>query len=276
MNFSKITSKLTYTIFAMSLLFTVACKKDKDGGDGPIVEPGAKKITRIENDANNYITFEYNGDGTLKKIHNVSEEDEEALTGVMNLSYNANKKIDEITNANGSRIKYLYTNNVVTSTDIFDELDNKVAYTEFSYQGNKLASATLKVPFENEQGENDVYTVLRAEYQYYANGDVKEVHAYLPNMMTGELEKSTVTKYEQYDDKVNPLSQLGEISVLFFADVSGRNVRLQKEFDANGTLEETITNEYTYDAQGFPTACKETTTPAGGTASVRNVKYFYN
>jgi YD repeat-containing protein len=57
--------------------------------------------------------------------------------------------------------------------------------------------------------------------------------------------------------------------------MSARNPLLEKSFNENGILVETVTHEYTYDASGYPVQVKSTTTPATGSASVTTSKYFY-
>ena len=96
------------------------------------------------------------------------------------------------------------------------------------------------------------------------------------NPLTNQLEISEKRTYEQYDTKTNPLAQLGEFSKVFFMDMSARNPLVEKSYDENGLLSETVTHEYTYDSAGYPVQVKSTTTPSTGSASVATAKYFYN
>ncbi len=273
MNFRTASKKLLYSMFALTIMFSVACKKDNDNpGPGPGT---SKKITRIQEDANNYMSFEYNPDGTFKKIVNVSEDEEVLDLGTVTFVYNANKKVTEVNSTDGTKIKYTYANNLPTVAEVFSE-DEKVATLKFAHQGGKAVSTTMTNIFEDEEGEPVEMDFMKMEYQYYANGDLKEVKLSSLNVMSGELEVVSTIKYEQYDNKINPLSQLGEVALIFFADASERNALLIKTFDEDGTLDETVQNEFTYDAAGYPLTSKETTTPAGGAASVKNITYTYN
>ena len=149
-------------------------------------------------------------------------------------------------------------------------------FNEYSYQGGKLAMITAMYLTEDEEGEPINMPFMKTEFTYLGSGDIKEVTVSLFNPMTELFEIASVRKFEQYDNKPNPLSQLSFLNMGYFANLSNRNPLVEKAYDGEGNLEETIQNVYTYDAQGFPLTCKTTTTPAGGTAEVTNMKYHYN
>jgi len=264
-------------------MFSVACKKDGTGpnpnpGPGPDPNPGTqtKHLIKVEEDANTYTTFQYNADGTFQKITSVEDGENGPSQTVMTFTYNSAKKISEINNQDGSKIKYTYANNVVAKSEVVDAQNNVVAYNEYAYQNGKVSSVTLNSGIEDENGQVNYVAWMKTEYTYYTNGDVKENTVWTINPLTMSLEKTQVRKYEQYDTKVNPLSQLGEFSQAFLMDLSARNPLLEKAYDGAGSLQETVTYEYTYDNQGYVTAVKTTTTPVNGTAEVSNMKYFYN
>jgi hypothetical protein len=269
-----------YSLFGAAIVLSVACKKDKDNNDGGNGGPdpigSTKKLVKIEEDADNYSTFEYNADGTCKKITFVSVDDEEETTSTMSLVYNSNKKIDEAVYGDGSKIKYIYEGNSVKRSEVFNADNEKQSYTEFTYQGGKLASNTVYTGIEDDNGQINFIAWMKTEFTYHSNGDVKETTLYMANPMTQQLEKTQVRRYEQYDSKVNPLSKLGDFSASFLGEVSSRNPLVEKVFDKNNNLEETVTNEYTYDSDGYPITCKSTTTVVGEPADVTTTKFFYN
>jgi len=273
MTLRKFSQKFMYATIALGLLFSTACKKDSNG-NGPVIDPVAKKLVKIEEDANNYISLEYNANGTVKKLTTVENEEGQQSSTSLQVSYNDNKTVKEVTTDEGAVIKYTYANNQLSKTEIHSE-NQIVGVTEFTYQGGKIASTTAFVLSEDEEGEPINQPYMKTEY-VYAGNDLKEVKISLFNAFEDKFELASVRRYEQYDTKSNPLAQLSFLNMGFFGNLSAKNVLLEKAFDGEGNLEETIQNVYTYDAQGYPTTCKTTTTPAGGTAEIENVKYHYN
>jgi hypothetical protein len=278
MTIRSISRKLMYSLFGAAIVLSVACKKDKndDGGNGgPDPLPNAKKLVKIEEDANNYSTFEYNADGTTKKVTYVSIENGEPEENEMNFVY-TDKKLQEAVYADGSKIKYVYEGSQVKRSESYSPDAEKLAYTEFTYSNGKVSSNTVYTGIEDDNGEIVFVAWMKTEYAYHSNGDIKETTLHMANPMTQQLEKSQVRRYEQYDSKVNPFASLGAFSSLFLVEVSARNPLVEKVYDANNNLQETIQNEYTYDNDGYPTQCKTTTTAVGEPADVSTTKFFYN
>lgn len=272
MNFRIISRQILMSAVTLGLLFS-SCKKDKDGDStDPIVNPGAKKLVKIEEAADTYSTFEYNTDGTVKKM--TSFDDGEKDTE-MQLSYNANKTVKEADLGEGAKMKFAYTGNQLTRSEIYDN-DILVSYTANSFQGGKMGESISYYVMEGEDGEPIEQPFSKTTYTYHSNGDVKEVRITLFNFITEEFELESVHKFEQYDSKINPLAQFSFLNFGFFANFSDRNALVEKVYDAHGNLQETIQNEFTYDAQGYPLTSKTTTTPQGGTAEITTSKFFYN
>lgn len=265
-----ISRKFMFALAGFALISVVSCSKD-DNNPNPGPEPiPTKKLVKIEEDGNSTTTFTYNTDGTFQKI--TTNENGEGNT--MTFGY-ANAKLSTITNSDGSKISYVYENNKISKAEIFDETNKKVSYNEFAYANGKVASVTVKMNI-SEEGEPQFMAWMKTEFTYYANGDTKDMTIYMFDPVTNQMEKTQRRSFEQYDTKTNPLAQLGEFSTVFLMDMSARNPLLEKAFDGDGQLVETVTNEYTYDAQGYPVQVKVTTTPANGTPEISNLKYFYN
>ena len=262
-------SKQAMLIAALSSTIVMSCSKN-DSNSGPVPTP-TKKLVKIEEDDNSTTTFAYNSDGTFQKI-TTADADGEGNT--MNFAYSSGK-LSTITNSDGSKISYVYQSDKIVKAEIFDAANEKISYNEFAYQDGKVSSVTMHVRNDAE-GSTDYVQYLKTAFTYYANSDTKDMSVSILNPLTNQLELSEKRTYEQYDTKTNPLAQLGEFSKVFLMDMSARNPLLEKAFNANGQLTETVTYEYTYDASGYPVQVKSTTTPITGPATVATSKYFYN
>ena len=261
--------KHMFAIAALSSMFVMSCSKN-DSNPGPGPTP-TKKLVKIEEDDNSTTTFSYNTDGTFQKII-TADADGEGNT--MTFGYAASK-LSTITNSNGSKITYTYQGDKISKADIVDAVNNQVSYNQFAYQEGKVLSVTMNVNIA-EEGDPEFVEYMKTAFTYYGNGDTKDMTISILNPLTNQLEISEKRTYEQYDTKTNPLAQLGEFSKVFFMDMSARNPLVEKSYDENGLLSETVTHEYTYDSAGYPVQVKSTTTPSTGSASVATAKYFYN
>ena len=261
--------KHMFAIAALSSMFVMSCSKN-DSNPGPGPTP-TKKLVKIEEDDNSTTTFSYNTDGTFQKII-TADADGEGNT--MTFGYAASK-LSTITNSNGSKITYTYQGDKISKADIVDAVNNQVSYNQFAYQDGKVLSVTMNVNIA-EEGDPEFVEYMKTAFTYYGNGDTKDMTISILNPLTNQLEISEKRTYEQYDTKTNPLAQLGEFSRVFLMDMSARNPLVEKSFDENGLLMETVTHEYTYDASGYPLQVKSTTTPSTGSATVTTSKYFYN
>ena len=261
--------KQVFAIAALSSMVIMSCSKD-DSNPGPGSTP-TKKLVKIEEDDNSTTTFTYNTDGSFQKI-TTADADGEGNT--MTFGYAASK-LSTITSSDGSKISYTYQGDNITRADIVDGANNQVSNSQFAYQNGKVTSVTMNVNIA-EDGDPEFVEYMKTAFTYYGNGDTKDMTISILNPLTNQLEISEKRTYEQYDTKTNPLAQLGEFSKVFFMDMSARNPLVEKSYDENGLLSETVTHEYTYDSAGYPVQVKSTTTPSTGSASVATAKYFYN
>lgn len=261
--------KQVFAIAALSSMVVMSCSKN-DSIPGPGPTP-SKKLVKIEEDDNSTTTFSYNNDGTFQKI-TTSDADGDGNT--MSFAYTGSK-LSTITNADGSKISYTYQGDKISKADILDDANNQVSYNEFTYQDGKVSSVTMYANVA-EEGDPEFIEYMKTAFTYYGNGDTKDMSISIINPLTNEMELAEKRTYEQYDTKTNPLAQLGEFSRVFLMDMSARNPLVEKSFNGDGILTETVTHEYTYDAAGYPLQVKSTTTPSTGSASVATLKYFYN
>ena len=252
-------SKLTALSFLFVMALFSSCKKEHTNPNNPDNpgQPSGKKIAKVVEGDDEY-TFQYNTDGTLKSIStktNGSQNPDETFS----FTYDSNKRPIEATAGDGTKTKYIYTNNVLTGTEIYMGTA-KVSYTTYTYQNNKLASMSSFLKLDDDA---PAYTeFLKIQYAYNAAGNASEMTSFIYNVMTQQLEKSSSTQYLEYDNKINPASQFGALGMNFFMEVNSHNVLKEKSFDENGQLTETVEYTYTYDNQGYPTSCTQKTTEA--------------
>jgi len=260
--------KQAFAIVALSSMVMMSCNKD-DSNPGP--GSTTKKIVKIEEDDNSTTSFTYNTDGSFQKITTAAADGEETT---MTFAYSGSK-LSTITNSDGSKISYVYQGDKISQADIFDEANHQVSKNVFAYQDGKVTSVTVNANIA-EAGDPEYVEYIKTAFTYYGNGDTKDVTTSIFNPLTNQMEVSEKRTYEQYDNKTNPLAQLGEFSRVFLMDMSVRNPLVEKSYNENGQLTETVTYEYTYDEAGYPVQIKSTTTPSTGSASVSTIKYYYN
>lgn len=260
----------TLTLFlALSAIAFTSCKKDKN----PTPVEITKKITRIEENGSTSATFEYNTDGSLKKVNT-------SMLGasvVFTFSYDGQKRVSEVVSSEDSRVKYFYENNQLKRTENYED-GEKVSENSFTYEGGKVKSNTLFWGYPHNDGSGNITyrPVYRTIYHYYPNGSLQRISVYELNQATKELELDHEYVYQQYDTKKNPLAVISDFSqVLLHQPIHTNNPLIEKLYDVTGEVMETTTNQYTYDSAGYPVTGKSTVQPRGGSETVINIKFFY-
>lgn len=269
MTLKTISNQLMY-VFLATGLFAVACSKKK-GTNNPAPVPD-KKLIRVQASATNYSAFEYNTNGTLKKLTTVDDEAGATETTVIEYTYNEQKKITEAS-INGSVIvKYVYANNRVDKVEFF--LGNtKGMYAAIEYNNNRIAKIAQHVL---KNGSGTEYEISgRNEYSYYDNGNVKEMKSYVADP-SGTLMLSYTQQFEQYDSKPNPLAAFTDHNLGFMLNFSSPANALKEKIvdDNNQQVEETL-NTYTYDANGYPLTGVVKTKPSGAAEETTNLTFTY-
>jgi YD repeat-containing protein len=249
-----------HLFFVLAAVITLAsCKKDRDdndGGDGNNPPPANAKL--------------------LKKLTEVDD----GVTTVYNLTYDNNKRLTSVKTSDNSditNINYDGSGNVVRIESIQEDVRNLY---EFTYTNNKPVSGTFKSWERNGTDpevltqddiltytvENNRVTKMVMEmtiqeqeipfvYEYDNNGNVTKIQtensgAYVATFSYGN-KKSPFPKMFNY-----VLDQAG-YSLRFFA----KNEMKAISFDFPGTqLDNAITVQYTYDAEGYPLTSTDGTT----------------
>src|SRR5215203_5370473 len=105
---------LRLVLFSTVLLLVSSCKKD----DAPAPTPvPAAKLAEYK-DGDDFIRFQYNADGTVRKATVKNEINTSGEVVDFSISYNANKKITEVNSTSGEKIVPVYENNILVRADI--------------------------------------------------------------------------------------------------------------------------------------------------------------
>ncbi|MDO3641112.1 hypothetical protein [Mucilaginibacter sp. L3T2-6] len=265
----KQTKKYAPLLIIAGVLFLSACKKDdKTTGGGPTPTPvptGTHLITRIQQDADNYTSFNYNASGLIDRIEGKNNGEASNIA----LTYNAQKKINTAVTTDGA-INFIYTGTTLSGMEYLDQTNNAVvAYTQFTYLNNKLSEYTQYVKYLND---NIPFT--KVTYSY--NGDDVETQTtYQWSVVTNQFKVSETRKFE-YDNKTNPIVAAPELAQALFQMISAHNPVKETVYNAQNAIIETDTYSYTYDSNGYPATQTETVAKTGDPVVVKSSTYSYN
>ena len=272
--------RLVVTLLSLVLLSITACKKDKDP-HSPIPPSKKQKLVKIQESPDDYTSFDYNTDGTLQKMTVSNRFDNGLIVYSLTLKYGADKKIDQAVYNNGNTIKFFYENGLLTKTALADEKGVLINIQTYIYDYKKrLTTFTVFGPFPLDDGApgTSYKPVLKTEYTYFNVNDslVHEAVVYKRNPATKQMDKWTIVRSDSYDDKKNPLAELGDFSLALFQEVSKRNVTSGGIYDADYILEEYTENDYTYREDGYPSANVQKSWDSRGTIpTILNIIYTY-
>ncbi len=256
-------------ILAVAAIALASCRKDPKPNN-----PGnsTTKITRIEE--NGFITskFEYNADGTLKRVISATSPGSETI---FNFTYNAEKKVSEFTTDNGYKSKYVYINGALVRTENFED-GEKVSESNLTYENGRIKSNTLFTAFPQGGGTVTYKPTYRVVFTYFPNGNVDKIENFSVDPDSNEESFEYGYRFKQFDDKKSPTSFIADFAqVLFYQPIHKNNPLVEEFLDENG-VQETTTHEYTYDSStGLPLTVKSTTIVNGGVPTVINTKFFY-
>lgn len=248
-------------LLAASMITFNSCKKEESGGSLPPV----KRIAKIQEDATHYTSFEYNNDGSLKKVSTV----EGTTNSSVNFTYGNNKQLTEATLSTGEKYRFVYAGNQLDSLKVFSTQDQLTGFFKYTYANFKISKQVLSAVNNNVPTE-----VYRSNYTYSSTGDLTVAATDIFNTVSSQWEPAEKIMYNSFDDKINPYSILG-VAALMYGPPQIRNVLEEKEFDEDNNLLLTTQNTFTYDNDGYPLTKTEKLTPAGGTMQTRQFTYTY-
>lgn len=248
---------------AFTLVFTSCKKKDTLTP----VTPVTTQLKEYRNDGE-FIRLTYNAGGSVQKATVKTELNTGNAVVDYTISYNAQKKIAEISNTAGEKIIPVYDNNVLVRADIFDGAV-KTGYTAYHYETGLLKRATIYL----NQGA-DFEPMLEFIFTHDGAGNVTQTVVMMANGTPGQLRRAGhVTA--QYDQKKNPLYDHRDLMALLWHGVSVNNPVREEHFAANNTLEDRYDYVYTYNAANLPQKATVTKGLPGQPPVVTAVDFLY-
>lgn len=231
-----------YTTIAFVILFVSSCKK-------PTTQPqqSFKQVTKISSSPTDFRSFAYDANKRLTNhtIQFVNGND----VSMMSVNYSYIDGIISTSSSQGGSIFYETEGSQVKVVRSFRPMGSEISILYYTYNSNgqltewreKFGQPEIDQPKESKQ-----------TFEYYADGNLKRMLYYLKMTNDGPFTLSGSTVYDQYDQFKNPeISFLGTIylpSVLF----QKNNAHRVRYYAANGENYQTITFDYTYDADGYP------------------------
>ena len=241
--------KLILIAAVLSALATTSCKKDKDddnggGGNNPATKL-IKKMTKVENGVTTVYNFAY--DNAKRLIGFASTNGDESTVFSYDAAGNLTK-VESIEEEFKNIYTYTYTNGV-PATGTFkswqlagSEPDEMIEDDELTYTvaNNQVTKIKLYMKQVDEELNMDLA---------YNNGNLSKVETAAGSAIPY---KATFT----FGTKKSPFPQVSKYILdqagfsLFF---SSKNELITSAYDFPGTqMDYTITQQYTYDASGYP------------------------
>ena len=265
---TKLRQTLSALILFTSLLAGVSsCKKDKGNDNNPAPQPATAKLSEYK-DGEDVLKFDYNTDGSVKKITLKSEGTTNGNLIDYNISYTNDKKISTVLSSAGEKLVPVYENGLMTSVGVF-EGDEKTGFTNYQYHNGLLKKATI---FWG--ADTDFQAFLEFQFTYNNAGNLIRTDVMMATDVLGNLEPAGHTLY-QHDDKVNPLFPYKDILALIWVAPSMNNIKQEDHFDADQQLEDRFTYTYTYKANGLPDHGESKSGLPGGPVTTTQIDFIY-
>ena len=234
---------LSILLLLTAILFITSCQKENDE-PRHIPSPPTSAITEFKN-GEEFIRFEYNADGTVKKATVSSELNTNGNIVDYNISYNPEKKIATVETSAGERIVPVYENGSLTRADVFEGVQ-RTGFINYLYQDGLLKRVTLYY------GLNTQYEpFFELNFTHNDKGNTTETVAMAATGVPGQLVRMGHVIYT-HDAKVNPLYVHKDLLTLLLQSVSKNNTIQEDHFDSNLALEERYVYTYSYKANGLP------------------------
>lgn len=259
---------LVVTFLAGSI---TSCKKDKNDdpgtNPGPGPDPGVTAVLKEYKNGDDFVKFEFNADGTVKKA-TLNDETTNGSTIDYNITYNAQKKITELNSTAGEKIVPVYENGALSRADVFEGTE-RTGFTNYTYENNQLKRATIYWG----QG-TDFAAFLEFQFEYNAAGNLSKTITLMATDQLGTLNRVGHIDY-QYDNKTNPLLAFKDLFLLFWQAPSKNNVIQEDHFDENLQPEDRFVYTYTYKSNGLPDHAEVKEGLPGGPVTTSQVNFTY-
>ena len=282
--------KKTTLLLSVLLVVLSSCSSDSSKSDTPIMPPSVlvKKIIELDKNGKEMSTtdFVYNGNKIVSEV--IAKKD---LSVVGNIGFLYNYKTE-----------YTYTGNLITSIKVKNSIaqDKLVLKTDFLYDSNEdLISSTREQYFDTFKGILKlVYNKLDANTvtcKMYSSDSRDHVETQIwegkfsfdanKNLIRSEsLNATSLFGSFEYDTKSNPKKGILGLNKIMFQEIpplynaSAIRYHLHK---FNNVLKSNISgsfpkfNQYTYNANGYPSEMKEYYIYNGNNIHDLTFQYFY-
>ncbi|MES2807720.1 MAG: hypothetical protein V4619_03800 [Bacteroidota bacterium] len=261
------TKKWRLALLPLIAVVAISSCKKKDRTDDPVPNV-QQRLSKIEQNATNYITFGYTAKGLLNKFKSVND----------NLSSEAEFVYDNTSNQlmtgswDGFNMEFSRKNNLLDRVYFTPDATNPASdehYLKFSYANGRV-SQTVDYVAEG----NGFIPRAKHTYEYYANGDVKSQTYYYLAAMPDQWEQLERNVYE-YEDMKNARQIPDEVAYTCYMSKSVHNLKKIMSYDASNALDETITYTSTYNNLGLPTTALVNITYPNSPAISFTLKYSY-
>ena len=245
----------------MAAMFLTACDKD-DVKPNPGT-PVESIVSKIEYDEN-VLFVDYNDNSTIENMTFKTPDGDVIVS--YDFVYEGNK-IDRI-DAGSVVFEYTYTGEKITRVDLKEDDGTLMQRYEYAYEGNRLKEQRVS----GQLGE-EIVPEMKIVADYDANGNIIKTTYY--DLVDDEWEETGKVEISQYDNKVNAYSEFESFPYLPGVRMSVNNPGKELHYSETGTLSETVTHTYTYDANGRPITRTTVIESESGEEETFTTKLFY-
>ena len=240
----RLNQKAVRIVLMATILLFASCKKDKHSDPAPVPPPPVNLALQEYKDGEDFMRFEYNTDGSLKKATVKNDINTSGDIVDFNIGYNGGK-ISEVTSSSGEKIVPVYENNVLKRADYF-VAGQRTGYTNYHFENGFIKRATIYA------GEGNEYNpILDFIYTYNGDGNVTEGIIMVGTDIPGNMVRAGHAEM-QYDQKTNPLYAHKDFLVFLWQGPSKNNAVVENIYDGQLTLQDRYQYQYTYKSNGLP------------------------
>lgn len=235
---------MRYTLAITSLIILVisSCKKPTDGPQLPL-----RKVTKISSTPTDFRSFTYDENKRLTN-HTIQFNNGAGFT-IMSVDYSYVGNVIHSASSPGGSVVYETEGQRVKAVRSFRPNGTPLAVINYTYNSRGQLTE-WKEAFNQPAVDQPKET--KQLFEYYADGNVKQMKYYVKVTTDGEFVLNGITIYDQYDRFKNPEVAFPGAVYLPAIVFQKNNVGRIRNYAATGELYQTSTFQYTYDAEGYP------------------------